>query len=636
MRDKLGASATASTSGSTTNANVNVALINTGMIQTQSQTQSAAQSQNPNGDSSNAKFNVNVTSSNLRVETQKQTEKHNGTNHSPNQNQNLNGDPSPKVKEKTKSSVRSKCGFMLTSNSNSATVSAGNGSGLVNTVKYNNRNGSHSHSADKKQPKHDGNSDTTGSDVDNHIAVNQNQKRNQRRNQSQNHNQDNSKSVEHLGELKLAEFRRALLRAQPLSNIASNSKRSKDVALIHRTLKLHLEICTHLIYDFNDPTVQVDEKDAKRMILIGLVEYISIQNTTAPIPEKYFADIVKLISANLFRSLPPKPEGGLLEMLEDEDPKPEKSWAHLQIVYEILNRFILCASVDARVAKKYITQKFISNLMSLFESDDTREREYLKTVLHRIYAKFMVHRAFIRGCIKNMFLTVTYEDVNTYNGIAEVLEILASIINGFALPLKKEHIDSLTNVLVPLHKVKGLVLFHRQLSYCICQYVEKDKSTAEAIVKGIIKLWPVTNSSKQVFFLHELEDILEITLREPVFAYYMVPFVEQVARCLDSPHFQVVEKILFIFQNDYLCKLIAAKNRNLISLLIRKLQRVSNTHWNPLIIKMSSETMNFLKDLDAKQKSYSNDENQVDRDYAEASNTNELLRRWDSLTNSMK
>ena len=40
-----------------------------------------------------------------------------------------------------------------------------------------------------------------------------------------------------------------------------------------------------------------------------------------------------------------------------------------------------------------------------------------------------------------------------HNGIAELLEILGSIINGFALPLKDEHKQFLLKALLPLHKV---------------------------------------------------------------------------------------------------------------------------------------------------------------------------------------
>lgn len=43
-------------------------------------------------------------------------------------------------------------------------------------------------------------------------------------------------------------------------------------------------------------------------------------------------------------------------------------------------------------------------LLELFDSEDPRERDFLKTVLHRIYGKFLGLRAYIRKHINHIFL----------------------------------------------------------------------------------------------------------------------------------------------------------------------------------------------------------------------------------------
>ncbi len=107
-------------------------------------------------------------------------------------------------------------------------------------------------------------------------------------------------------------------------------------------------------------------------------------------------------------------------------------------MYEFLLRYVVSNDTDAKVAKKYIDQQFVLKLLELFDSEDPRERDYLKTILHRIYGKFMVHRPFVRKAINNVFYRFIFETEH-HNGVAELLEILGSIINGFALPLKEEH-----------------------------------------------------------------------------------------------------------------------------------------------------------------------------------------------------
>ncbi len=136
-------------------------------------------------------------------------------------------------------------------------------------------------------------------------------------------------------------------------------------------------------------------------------------------------------------------------------------------------------------------------------------RDYLKTILHRIYGKFMPHRSAIRTHIQNVFYRFIYE-TGTHNGIGELLEILGSIINGFALPLKVEHTRFLTRALIPLHKPVSISLYQQQLAYCICEYIEKDKSTAILTIEGLIKFWPWSCAMKQMLFLNELEEVLEL------------------------------------------------------------------------------------------------------------------------------
>jgi len=192
---------------------------------------------------------------------------------------------------------------------------------------------------------------------------------------------------------------------------------------------------THLIltqqtFNFNDPGANIEEKEAKRALLLGLVDHINSSKDV--FTDAVFPDVVAMLSANLFRDLPARDadaDG------DDDEPVLEASWPHLQIVYEFLLRFVVSADVDAKVAKKHISQPFISQLLELFNSEDPREREYLKTILHRIYGKYMGLRAFIRRAINYVFFRVMYE-TERHNGIGELLEILGSIINGFALPLK--------------------------------------------------------------------------------------------------------------------------------------------------------------------------------------------------------
>ncbi|KAM7487197.1 hypothetical protein LguiB_024681 [Lonicera macranthoides] len=357
-----------------------------------------------------------------------------------------------------------------------------------------------------------------------------------------------------------------------------------------------LNMCC-VVFDFTDPTKNLKEKEIKRQTLVELVDYLTSPNIK--FSETVIQEAVKMVSFNLFRELIPQThDNKVLHAfdVEEEEPCMDPSWPHLQIVYEFLLRLVASPETDAKLAKRYIDHSFVLKLLDLFDSEDPREREYLKTILHRIYGKFMVHRPFIRKSINNIFYRFIFE-TEKHNGITELLEILGSIINGFALPLKEEHKLFLIRALIPLHKPKCLSMYHQQLSYCIIQFVEKDCKLADIVIRGLLKYWPITNSSKEVMFLSELEEVLEVT-QPPEFQRCMVPLFRQIARCLNSLHFQVAERSFFLWNNDHIENLIKQNRKVILPIIFPSLERNGRNHWNQAVHSLTLNVCKFFSELD--------------------------------------
>ncbi|KAK1423252.1 hypothetical protein QVD17_18549 [Tagetes erecta] len=357
-----------------------------------------------------------------------------------------------------------------------------------------------------------------------------------------------------------------------------------------------LTLCC-VVFDFTDPTKNVKEKEIKKQTLAELVDYVTSAN--GKFPEVVMQEIVKMVSVNIFRRLTPQPrDNKVLETFdgEEEEPSMDPAWPHLQLVYEFILRFVASPETDPKIAKRYIDHAFVLKWLDLFDSEDPREREYLKFVLHRMYGKFMVHRPFIRKSINNIFFRFVFE-TEKHNGIAELLEILGSIINGFALPLKEEHKLFLVRALIPLHKPKCITMYHQQISYCITQFVEKDCKLADTVIRGLLKYWPITNSSKEVMFLSELEEVLEAT-QLPEFQRCMVPLFHQIARCLSSSHFQVAERALFLWNNDHIDNLIKQNRKVILPIIFPALER-NNTHWNQVVQSLTSNVRKIFSDVDS-------------------------------------
>ncbi|KAK8342952.1 hypothetical protein V6Z12_A08G267000 [Gossypium hirsutum] len=305
-----------------------------------------------------------------------------------------------------------------------------------------------------------------------------------------------------------------------------------------------------------------------------------------------------MCSTNLFRVFPPNYRSITSNNGENDDDDPIfcSAWPHLQIVYDLLLKFITSSCLDAKVAKKYIDHAFILRLLDLFDSEDPRERECLKTILHRVYGKFMVHRPLIRKDISNIFYRFVFEE-ETHNGITELLEIFGSIISGFALPLKEEHKIFLQRVLIPLHKPKTLGVYFQQLSYCVTQFIDKDPKLSSIVIKGLLKYWPITNSQKEVMFLNELKDILEeIDMVE--FQKVMVPLSWQIGRCINSFHFQVAERALLFWNKEHIINIIAHNRHVIFPIILPALEKNARNHWNQFVLNLTLNVRKMFMDID--------------------------------------
>mmetsp|Transcript_9614 Transcript_9614/g.21599 ORF Transcript_9614/g.21599 Transcript_9614/m.21599 type:complete len:484 (+) Transcript_9614:269-1720(+) len=358
--------------------------------------------------------------------------------------------------------------------------------------------------------------------------------------------------------------------------------------------KQKLQLCC-ILFDFEDPESDARGKELKRETLVELAEYVNTPAGQKIFTESLMPDIVQMVKVNLLRTLPPQTDD--FDPEEDE-PAMEAMWPHLQVVYEFFLRFIVSSEVNGKVAKRYVDQAFIRSWIELFDAEDPRERDYVKTVLHRMYGKFMSYRSSIRKVISQVFFQYIYE-TGRHNGIAELLEILGSIINGFAIPLKREHIQFLEKALIPLHKPRGVAVYHPQLSYCISQYVEKDQETIVPIVNGLVRFWPWTSAAKQVLFLNELEEVLELCRGEQLLQV-QDNLYRLLAACLGSPHFQVAERALYYWNSEHLCVNVLSQSKANIFLpyVFGPLSKSAAGHWNQAVEGLAQSILKMYMEMD--------------------------------------
>uniref|UniRef100_A0A915D031 Serine/threonine protein phosphatase 2A regulatory subunit n=1 Tax=Ditylenchus dipsaci TaxID=166011 RepID=A0A915D031_9BILA len=350
--------------------------------------------------------------------------------------------------------------------------------------------------------------------------------------------------------------------------------------------KMKLRQCQRM-FNFYDQQAQVQGKMIKSAAFKELIDYFKQVDA---VQEGLFGEAIQTISRNIFRVLPPSDGPGL--DLEEDEPEFEVSWPHLQLAYELLIVVIESSSFKNTVCRKYLTNEFLLQFLHLFDSEDPRERDYLKMCLHRIYAKFLFLRTFIRNQISYIFLTFVYE-TGAHNGIDTLLEIVYSYINGFALPLKPEHKDFCLRILLPMHKPNSLSRYHDLLAQCVLVFFDKDESLILPVFRGLLKFWPKSSSEKEVLFLAELEEFL-VGVDLDCFEKIAVPIYKQLAKCVGSSQFRVSERALAFWNNEYILSLMAETSEAMLPILFPAVYKISNDHWNQTTAGLA---VNALKKL---------------------------------------
>nr|GMC83479.1 serine/threonine protein phosphatase 2A 57 kDa regulatory subunit B' beta isoform-like [Ipomoea batatas] len=355
-------------------------------------------------------------------------------------------------------------------------------------------------------------------------------------------------------------------------------------------------------YTWIDPRDSPSLQDLKRLKLIQLFSLIRIHKKPLD-PQIILPPLFIMLSANLFRPLPPpnNPLSATTILPDDDDNfmlNPAKTWSHLQIIYDILLRVIITTQPEELRAPGFIDHSFLHNLLVLFQSDDPRERESLKNVFHRIYSKFTFYRSFMRKAMNDVFLHYIFETEQRHPGIGELLEIWGTIINGFSVPLKDEHKLFFTRVLIPLHRPKGMQAYHKQLAYCVFQFVQKEAELAGVVVRGILKYWPLTNCHKEIVLIGELEELVETLLQPSQYRTLALPLCTQITKCLNSWNSQVAERALYVWNSEKFWRMAAESMEQVFPILVRGLEDNLKGHWSTSVKELTQNVKRMLQELD--------------------------------------
>ncbi len=206
--------------------------------------------------------------------------------------------------------------------------------------------------------------------------------------------------------------------------------------------------------------------------------------------------------------------------------------------------------------------------------------------------------------------------------------------------LQESHLQVLFDILLPLHKPSGMVLwrdqkpilglYHKTLVQCIGSIVSLDTSLIGKVIQYLLHpdVWPLegggsdenkgskmANTPKVVLLLHEIDTLIGL-LRVPLendspekkgepnanvdtLSDAIVPLVLRLSYCISSDNSRTSERALEFFKNKKFKRLVVFHIESLMTPLMRALCRIDSgmeIPWNPTVLKM---TLLVLRELEA-------------------------------------
>ena len=304
-----------------------------------------------------------------------------------------------------------------------------------------------------------------------------------------------------------------------------------------------------------------------------------------------------MIESNIFRPLP------LLQKKEEIDPidgvviqnDQDPQWPFLRPIYELFLHLIQLKDISIERLNLLVDDRFIYRLIDLFNSQMSSEREYLQQILRKIYARLIAKRRNIRRAMNQYLFELINGEEDRQNGAAELLEIYQSIISGYVVPLRNEHIEFLQNIIVPLHKSNRYTTFADQLVPCCLIFIVKSPNIGVTLLDSILKFWPFAHHEKEKLFLNEIREILRVM--DPALVKPVIPqLFLRIKKCLGSQNLFVSDCALCFFEDQQFIKVVSIYRSTIYPIIVPLVEELSKDHWYKLLTTSFSALKQLLQE----------------------------------------
>jgi serine/threonine-protein phosphatase 2A regulatory subunit B' len=110
-------------------------------------------------------------------------------------------------------------------------------------------------------------------------------------------------------------------------------------------------------------------------------------------------------------------------------------------------------------------------------------------------------------------------------------------------------------------------------------FVTKDNTLVYPLLDGLMKYWPFANYIKEVLFLSELLEALEMSEMDKL-QPYLNKIIKRYIKAISSQHVSVRDRAISYFDNQFFVNMLSIYTKRIYPMMVPAISEIADTHWN--------------------------------------------------------
>jgi serine/threonine-protein phosphatase 2A regulatory subunit B' len=124
------------------------------------------------------------------------------------------------------------------------------------------------------------------------------------------------------------------------------------------------------------------------------------------------------------------------------------------------------------------------------------------------------------------------------------------------------------------------------------------------LIKGLLKFWPLTCPAKEVIYISEIEEVLDMmgTSAESKFSEFGPSLLKRLILTSQGMHYQAAERSLLLLNSDHFQKIVKANMSKAYPIIVKGLLNSSQTsHWNQTVTTITYSVIRTYMEINREQ-----------------------------------